>query len=194
MPAASAARAMNPKWRLLAKLWTCSTQMPVSVATSESVNIFWLDFTVTMAHSSKLNPTSFYFFLLLSTRFYRIRCCLHLICSYEFRAIVVPFLRPKTIRLVLFVQNLEKQGVFDSFLFRVVTVRGLSKQKRTGQECSINAKLLQFSVGRGKSLSSAWHAATHGKRSSGTIRRCSRFRGMGAASDIGPDFCYVFLP
>src|SRR5437879_6273186 len=49
MPAASAARAMNPKWRLFAKLCTCSTQIPVKLATSESVKIFWLDFTVTMA-------------------------------------------------------------------------------------------------------------------------------------------------
>src|SRR5947209_13646570 len=40
---------MNPKWRVLAKLWTCSTQIPVRVETSESVKIFWLDFTVTMA-------------------------------------------------------------------------------------------------------------------------------------------------
>jgi len=29
----------------------------------------------------KLNPTACYFYL---TRFYKIRCCLHLICSYEF--------------------------------------------------------------------------------------------------------------
>src|SRR5258708_10764456 len=49
MPAASAARAMNPKWRLFAKLCTCSTHIPVKLATSESVKIFWLDFTVTMA-------------------------------------------------------------------------------------------------------------------------------------------------
>src|SRR5262249_15427763 len=47
-PAASAARAMNPRWRLLAKLWMWSTQIPVKLATSESVKIFWLDFTVTM--------------------------------------------------------------------------------------------------------------------------------------------------
>src|SRR5216684_960568 len=51
IPAACAARAMKPKWRRLAKLCTCSTQMPVKVATSESVKIFWLDFTVTMAPS-----------------------------------------------------------------------------------------------------------------------------------------------
>src|SRR5260370_268475 len=49
MPAASAARAMKPKCRLFAKLCTCSTQIPVRLATSESVKIFWLDFTVTMA-------------------------------------------------------------------------------------------------------------------------------------------------
>src|SRR5437016_10954773 len=49
MPAASAALAMKPKWRLFAKLCTCSTQIPVKLATSESVKIFWLDFTVTMA-------------------------------------------------------------------------------------------------------------------------------------------------
>src|SRR5947207_7490698 len=49
MPAASAARAIKPRWRLLAKLCTCSTQIPVKLATSESVKIFWLDFTVTMA-------------------------------------------------------------------------------------------------------------------------------------------------
>src|SRR5260370_721158 len=49
MPAASAARAMNPKWRLFAKLCTCSTQIPVKLATSESVTLFRLDFTVTMA-------------------------------------------------------------------------------------------------------------------------------------------------
>src|SRR5258707_11866624 len=49
MPAASAARALNLKWRLFAKLCTCSTQIPVKLATSESVKIFWLDFTVTMA-------------------------------------------------------------------------------------------------------------------------------------------------
>src|SRR5258708_13285373 len=49
MPAASDARAMNPQWRLFPKLCTCSTHIPVKLATSESVKIFWLDFTVTMA-------------------------------------------------------------------------------------------------------------------------------------------------
>src|SRR5260370_22527692 len=49
MPAGSADRAMNPKWLLFAKLCTCSTHIPVKLATSESVKIFWLDFTVTMA-------------------------------------------------------------------------------------------------------------------------------------------------
>src|SRR5689334_4348943 len=40
---------MNPKWRLFAKLRRWSTQIPVRVATSESVNIFWLALTVTTA-------------------------------------------------------------------------------------------------------------------------------------------------
>src|SRR2546430_4252171 len=59
MPAASAALAMKPKWRLFAKLCTCSTQIPVKLATSESVKIFWLDFTVTMA---RLLCSATYFF------------------------------------------------------------------------------------------------------------------------------------
>src|SRR6266704_6239747 len=58
IPAASAARAIKPRWRLLAKLWTCSTQMPVKLATSESVKIFWLDFTVTIALAPLLRRTS----------------------------------------------------------------------------------------------------------------------------------------
>src|SRR6266568_2731475 len=64
------ARAMNPKWRVLAKLWTCSTQIPVRVETSESVKIFWLDFTVTMALLLGLGPN------LCSQS---LRCCMHLI-------------------------------------------------------------------------------------------------------------------
>src|SRR5262249_40898156 len=131
--------------------------------------------------------------LLLLTRFYGIRCCLQHICSYEFRAIVVPFRRQKTFRLVLFLQNPQKHRLFGTFYCEALLVPRREKSNRSGQECSINAKLLQFSVGRGKSLSSAWHAATHEKRSSGTIRKRSRFRGMGVASDIVSGFFHAFL-
>src|SRR5215470_2565828 len=60
MPAASAALAMKPTWRLFAKLCTCSTQIPVRLATSESVKIFWLDFTVTMARLLEFTPNLFH--------------------------------------------------------------------------------------------------------------------------------------
>src|SRR5437016_8906761 len=85
IPAASAARAMNPKWRVVAKLWTCSTQIPVRVETSESVKIFWLDFTVTMALLLGSGP---------NFRSHFLGCYKHPICFYETRAIVVPF-RPQ---------------------------------------------------------------------------------------------------
>ena len=47
----------------------------------------------------KLNPTSFYFLL---THSYELRRCIHPICFDELRAIVVPFRKQKTFRLVLF--------------------------------------------------------------------------------------------
>src|SRR2546421_12564586 len=93
---------MNPKWRVLAKLWTCSTQIPVRVETSESVKIFWLDFTVTMALLLGSGP---------NFRSHFLGCYKHPICFYETRAIVVPF-RPQNLSGRNFPAKFQKNGNF----------------------------------------------------------------------------------
>src|ERR1700761_8614754 len=110
---------MKPKWRFLAKLCRWSTQIPVSVATSESVKIFWLAFTVTMALAS-----------FWTRRFYDgfncARCWVYRISCHDIRAIVVPFHKPEISRLVLLFQIPMKPDVFGG----KAVDRGITSRKK----------------------------------------------------------------